>query len=180
MLQVLYCAFLCFNQHNQSFRCSFCRLHTCIGCSKKCSICLCQKCTRKMKTALLKAREASLGTGNFSFCLKCSVLAQGDHCGGAHNSDCIPLHTFDGSQVAWVTKKERWCAIFSGIQSDRHWNRFLGRPFLLHKPQGHRCEVCEDHLTDDKLYGTLIKFCTISAGRTKPRRQQSLAGWEHS
>lgn len=114
-----------------------------------------------MKTALLKARLASLGTGTFCLCLKCLDLVQDDHGDGAHKTHCIPLDTFDGSQVAWVNQKETWCAIFAGIQSDKYFNSFIGRPFLLHSPQGWRCEVCADYLSEDKLFETAIQYCTI-------------------
>ncbi|WVZ82356.1 hypothetical protein U9M48_029624 [Paspalum notatum var. saurae] len=135
------------------------RSRACLGCNKQDSASLCNKCTGRLKIALLEARKSHLATGRFSYCLQCCALSEGKH--DVHNSDCIPLDVFHGSQVAWVTKKEKWSGIFAGVQSDRHWNRKYGRPFLLHTPQGQRCHRCHDHLSDDKLYGTLILFCTI-------------------
>lgn len=88
------------------------------GLQRQCDEVTCSRCTAQVKKNLLDATRRLMKIGSdglLNYCLNCHELTKkNDH--RAHEDKVIPLDKYKGELVAWVKGKEKWAALFHGIQ----------------------------------------------------------------
>ncbi|KAL6856843.1 hypothetical protein ACP4OV_018647 [Aristida adscensionis] len=144
----------------------------CVLCQSKADDRICTRCCSKIRSNLLvpgkkyltkeaRGKEAPGKEDSYGgfYCLACHKVVPRTHT--VHKGKLIPLVSCNGKMSAWYKRTGSWAGLFDGIECDRDYHLGLGHAVRLFKPDTPRCKVCSDVISEDKLYGTLFRFCTI-------------------
>ncbi|TVU12431.1 hypothetical protein EJB05_46075 [Eragrostis curvula] len=131
----------------------------CAVCNSEAGNNICEHCALRVRRKLSLTNASELKVPSIGYCLQCHDFVGGDHT--IHEKMKVPIHSYKGEPMAWVTGNESWSSLFNEIESDSGIRPMLGRPFRLYCPNRNNCRVCNDLLPEDELYAPGHKFCTV-------------------